>query len=102
MYENNLIKAQEVAWSGPMRFPKSIYFIYFPLTPEIEQTLNDKCGGSAILGGNPAAINRVIYAGNDARESVKGFGSSIDSFMEGLSQDQLEELKQKLGVDNHE
>jgi hypothetical protein len=94
-YEKHLTKGVEALMSGPMTFVKSIYFMYVPLTETIEDQLIKGMAGGAILGGNPANINNVIFTGGAARAQLqKKCGDlKLTSIVKMLSKQQRDALK---------
>ena len=99
-YDKHLIKGVEAFLSGPVTFVKSIYFMYVPLTKSVEEQLikamEDKHGGS-IAGGNPTAINNVIFSGGAARKQLsKKSDVSLNSLVKILSKAQRKALKELL------
>ena len=101
IYSMSLIKGNEAYRSGPLRFVKSVYFLYIPLTKKIEQKLFElrrSPKGGAIIGGNPSAINTVIFSGGAARAALKRKSADfkLSSFVDMLTKAQREELKELL------
>jgi len=101
IYSMSLIKGIEAYKSGPLRFVKSVYFLYVPLTDKMEKKLaetREKKGGGVICGGNPSAINTVIYSGGAARAALKRKSETVklSSLLQMLTKAQREELKEML------
>jgi hypothetical protein len=97
-YEKHLTKGVEALMSGPMTFVKSIYFMYVPLTEAIEDQLIKGMSGGAIMGGNPASINNVVFTGGAARKQLqkKSADLKLTSIVKMLSKQQREALKTML------
>lgn len=96
-YEKNLMKGVEAFMSGPVMFVKSIYFLYVPLTDAVEAQLSGGVNGGAILGGNPASINNVVFSGGAARKQLKKASEvKLTSLVKILSRQQREALKEML------
>lgn len=99
IYEKELVKGVEAFLSGPGKFVKSIYFMYAPLTDDVcDQLENAAKDGGAISGGNPAAINNVVFSGGAARKkrAKKAADVKLASLVKVLSRDQREALKKML------
>lgn len=103
-YAKDLIKGVEAFMSGPIMFIKSPYFLYVPLTEEVETKLmamlENKTGGS-IVGGNPAQINTVVFSGGAARKALKKTQHKqndvkLSALVKVLSKQQRESLKSML------
>lgn len=93
-YNSDLVKGIEAFISGPVKFVKSIYFMYVPLTGPVEEQLvkcMEKSGGS-IYGGNPALINNVVFSGGAARKKLNKSSPKLGNFVRMLSGAQREEL----------
>lgn len=88
------LKSHEAFLSGPTMFVKSVYFMYVPLTPSIEQQLSEAMKGGSISGGNPNTINSVVFSGGAARKAMKKSGDiKLQSLLKMLSKTQREALK---------
>lgn len=88
------LKCHEAFVSGPTMFVKSVYFMYVPLTPSIEEQLSEVMKGGAISGGNPNAVNSVVFTGGAARKALNKSGDvKLASLVKMLSKSQRDALK---------
>ncbi len=98
---NRMVASKELHESGPLAFIKSSYFVYMPLTDKVEEQLMNllktRCGG-AITGGDPAAINTVVFSGGAARHALHHMAKDTDlrAFVRALSEEEREHLKAML------
>lgn len=94
VYEK-LIKGVEAISSGPKTFVVSDCFLRIPLSHELEAKLRNGAGigGGSVRGGNPAAINRVIFTGGAAEATLGGSEMDLSKFVDSLSDSQKEKLK---------
>ncbi len=99
VYKKHMLKGTESFICGPVSFVKSVYFLYVPLTESIESQLelnSSKVSGGA-AGGNPNAINNIIFSGGAARKMQKGHSDAkMHAFVKVLSQAQRAALKELL------
>lgn len=106
-YSSDLIKSMEAYQSGPMMFIKSPYFLYVPLTEEHEQRLMralESQAGGAICGGDPRAVNSVVFRGGAARKKLakksakakKTKDAKLAALVRVLTKSQREQLKSML------
>lgn len=95
IHKRQLIKGTEAFVCGPLAFVKSMYFLYIPLTEQIEDQLEERKKGG-ISGGNPNASTNLIFKGGAAKKHHKASNSALKAFVNVLSKSQREELKQLL------
>lgn len=90
----NLKLCPESFVSGPVKFVRSIYLFYVPLSEAIENQLTGTHGGS-IEGGNPAEIRSVVFTGGAARKQMKknSADGNLAIMVSMLSKQQKEALK---------
>jgi hypothetical protein len=100
VYKKHMLKGTESFICGPVSFVKSVYFLYVPLTESIEQQLEQnasKVSGGGISGGNPNAINNMIFSGGAARKmQKKSADMKLASLVKVLSKAQRAALKELL------
>ncbi len=99
VYKKHMLKGTESFICGPVSFVKSVYFLYVPLTDSIEAQLemnaNKVSGGAA--GGNPNAVNNIIFSGGAARKMSKASSDvKLASLIKVLSKAQRAALKEML------
>ncbi len=100
IYTENL-KSPEYFACGPKTFLGSAYFLYMPLTDEIEKRLMkllETRNGGAINGGNPATMNTVAFAGGAARGAMHKLSkqTNLHSIVRMLSKEERSKLKELL------
>jgi hypothetical protein len=100
VYKKHMLKGTESFICGPVSFVKSVYFLYVPLTESIEEQLElnaSKIAGGGISGGNPNAINNMIFSGGAARKMQKQSADmKLASLVKVLSKAQRAALKELL------
>jgi hypothetical protein len=99
---SSMVKPVEAIKSGPVAFVDSVYFLYMPLTPEVESKLDalmqKSLSGGSISGGDPSSSRVLAYYGGAARASMKKHSKPVQltSLVKMLSADQRKALKEML------
>lgn len=99
---SSMVKPIEAIKSGPVAFVDSVYFLYMPLTPEVEAKLDGlmqkTLSGGSINGGDPSSSRVMAYFGGTARAAMKQHSKPVQlsSLVKMLSADQRKALKEML------
>lgn len=98
---SSMVKPIEAIKSGPVAFVDSVYFLYMPLTPDVEAKLDSlmqSISGGSINGGDPSSSRILSYFGGAARSAMKKHSKPVQlsSLVKMLSADQRKALKEML------
>ena len=96
IYRHCLIKPTEAVSSGPSAFVRSVYFLYMPLTETVEDQLESRNKNGGISGGNPNAVNSLIFSGGAAKRKSKECDIKLEAFASMLAKSQRAALKAML------